>query len=159
VLRGIYPIEIGQFCAIGRNLLVISHNHRMTSANLQVQLHESLRDGDGAKGDFFEGGPVRIGNNVWIGDHVTILTGVSIGDGAVIGARAVVTRDIPAFAVAVGVPAAVKRFRFTPEMMAFLRDLAWWDWPMERIQRNASFLRADLVRLSVDEAKAALFQD
>ena len=48
-----------------------------------------------------------IGNNVWIGRNVCIMPGVTIGDGAVIGANAVVTHDIPAYSVAVGVPAKV----------------------------------------------------
>ena len=52
-------------------------------------------------------GEIKIGKNVWLGDRVTILGGVSIGDGAVIGANSVVTKDIPAYSVAVGVPAKV----------------------------------------------------
>jgi hypothetical protein len=55
--------------------------------------------------------PVRIGRNVWIGSKATVLKGVSIGDNAVIGANAVVTRDIPANAVAAGIPARVLRMR------------------------------------------------
>ena len=51
--------------------------------------------------------PVRIGDDVWIGGNVTILPGVTIGDRAVIGAGSVVTEDIPADSVAVGVPARV----------------------------------------------------
>ncbi len=54
-------------------------------------------------------GPVTIGRNVWIGDKATILPGVTIGDGAIIAANAVVTRDIPAYSVAAGVPARVMK--------------------------------------------------
>lgn len=53
--------------------------------------------------------PITIGNNVWVGAKATILPGVVIGDNAVIGAGAVVTRDVPAYAVAVGIPARVIR--------------------------------------------------
>ena len=156
VFRGIYPIEVGQFCAIGRHLLVISHNHRTTFPNLQLNLHESIHPEPVAKREFFEGQPVTIGNNVWIGDHVTILTGTSIGDGAVIGARAVVTRPIPPFAIAVGIPARVVKMRFEPEMIAFLQSVAWWDWPMDRIRRNARFLGTDLSLLNVEGARGLL---
>lgn len=55
--------------------------------------------------------PVKIGNNVWIAANVTILKGVTIGDGAVIGAGAVVTKDIPPYAIAVGNPARVVKYR------------------------------------------------
>lgn len=55
--------------------------------------------------------PVTIGNDVWIGSRVTILPGVHIGDGVVIGAGAVVTKDIPDYAIAVGVPAKVVKYR------------------------------------------------
>lgn len=53
--------------------------------------------------------PITVGNNVWIGAHSTVLAGVTIGDNAVIGAGSVVTRDIPANVVAVGVPCRVMR--------------------------------------------------
>lgn len=52
-------------------------------------------------------GEVRIGKNVWIGRNVCIMPRGSIGDGAVIGANAVVTKDVPAYSVAVGVPAII----------------------------------------------------
>lgn len=52
-------------------------------------------------------GSVVIGNNVWIGDKVTILPGVTIGDNAVIAANSVVTKDIPSFSVAAGIPAVI----------------------------------------------------
>lgn len=55
--------------------------------------------------------PIRIGDDVWIGANVTILKGVCIGKGAVVGAGSVVTRDIPEYAVAVGNPAKVIRYR------------------------------------------------
>ena len=52
-------------------------------------------------------GPIVIGKNVWIGDKVTILPNVTIGDGAIITANAVVTKNIPAYAIAVGCPAKI----------------------------------------------------
>lgn len=54
-------------------------------------------------------GPITIGNNVWIGEGVTILSGVTIGDSAIIAAGSVVTHDIPAYAVAVGIPARIMK--------------------------------------------------
>jgi acetyltransferase-like isoleucine patch superfamily enzyme len=59
---------------------------------------------------------VHVGRDVWIGGHSTVLSGVRIGDGAVVGAGSVVTKDIPPFSIAVGVPARVMRMRFTSEV-------------------------------------------
>lgn len=68
-----------------------------------------------------------IGNDVFIGANVTILDGVKIGDGAVIGAGAVVTKDIPPYAIALGVPAKVKKYRFSEDTITKLLKLEWWN--------------------------------
>lgn len=67
-----------------------------------------------------------IGNDVWIGAGAVILRGVRIGDGAVVGANAVVTRDVPNFAIVAGVPARLLRYRFGEEQRRRLEDSAWW---------------------------------
>lgn len=59
----------------------------------------------------YESRPVHIGSDVWFGVGVTVLPGVTVGDGAVLGARAVVTKDVPAGAIAVGSPARIIRYR------------------------------------------------
>lgn len=78
-------------------------------------------------------GPIIIGNDVWIGTSAIVLPGVTIGDGAQIGAGAVVTKDIPPYAVAVGVPAIVKKYRFSQEQIKRLLEIQWWNWPREQI--------------------------
>lgn len=79
---------------------------------------------------------VSIGNDVWIGENVTILDGVTIGDGAIVGAGAVVTKDVPAYAIVVGVPAKIIRYRFDPEQISFLLKFKWWDKSYDWIQAN-----------------------
>jgi virginiamycin A acetyltransferase len=68
----------------------------------------------------------RIGNDVWIGSRAYIKDGVTIGDGAVIGAHSVVTHDVPPYAIVVGSPAKIIRFRFTEALIERLHRLAWW---------------------------------
>jgi tetrahydrodipicolinate N-succinyltransferase len=70
---------------------------------------------------------VRIKNDVWIGDGAIIMSGVTIGNGAVIGAGAVVTKDVPDYAVMIGVPARLLRYRFSAEIMHRLLALKWWE--------------------------------
>lgn len=78
-------------------------------------------------------GDVVIGSDVWIGTEALILSGVKIGDGAVVGARAVVTRDVPPYAIVAGNPARIVKYRFTPELIGMLLDIQWWNWRPERI--------------------------
>lgn len=82
----------------------------------------------------------KIGNDVWIGRDVTILPSVNIGDGAVIGTGAVVNRDIPPYAIAVGVPAKVIKYRFTPDEIEKLLKIKWWNWTDEQIKKNIDLL-------------------
>lgn len=77
-------------------------------------------------GHAFRGTPPTIGNDVWVGSNVTILRDVVIGDGAVIAASAVVTKDVPPYAMVAGVPAKVIRYRFDDETIRELLELAWW---------------------------------
>ncbi len=81
-----------------------------------------------------------IGHDVWIGTEALIMPGVHIGHGAIIGARAVVTRDVPPYSVVSGNPAQVRRMRFPEEEVRYLLELAWWEWPLERIAEAIPWL-------------------
>jgi acetyltransferase-like isoleucine patch superfamily enzyme len=71
---------------------------------------------------------IRIGNDVWIGEGVYIRRGVTIGDGAIAAARAVVTKDVPPYAIVGGIPARVLRYRFEPDVIDKLLALQWWNY-------------------------------
>ena len=72
-----------------------------------------------------------VGHDVWIGFRATLLAGVTIGSGAVVAADAVVTRDVPPYAVVAGNPARVVRYRLPEPERERMLQLAWWDWPVE----------------------------
>ena len=92
-------IEIGDGCLFGANVFITDNLHGNSDLS-QLSIPPIKRNLHVKQG-------VKVGSNVWLGRNVCIMPGVTIGDGAIIGANAVVTHDIPAFSVAVGVPAKV----------------------------------------------------
>ena len=77
---------------------------------------------------------IVIGNDVWIGEGAFIRQGVEIGDGAVVAARAVVTRDVPPYAIVAGTPARILRYRFEPAIIAELMGLQWWRYGLSALE-------------------------
>lgn len=97
-IQGMNGITIGDHTIFASGVKIISANHSV----------DSLSGWDKCR-------PVEIGKHVWLASNVTVCPGVHIGDYAIIGANAVVTSDIPARAVAVGVPAKVVKYRNLPQ--------------------------------------------
>ena len=78
----------------------------------------------------------EIGNDVWIGQNVLLINGVKIGDGAIIAAGAVVTKDVPPYAIVGGVPAKIIRYRFDEDTISKLLEMQWWNWGLDKIEKN-----------------------
>lgn len=70
---------------------------------------------------------VEIGNDVWIGERAILIGGIHIADGAVVLAGAVVTKDVPPYAIVGGVPAKIIRYRYDEEIINFLLNIQWWN--------------------------------
>ena len=131
--------SIGAFCSIAHNVSLTTGNHPMhciTTHPIVYQKRFMMLNEDQL--NLHSNPKVIIGHDVWIGRNVTILPGVKIGNGAVIGAGAVVNRDIPSYAVAVGVPAKIIKFRFAQDTIDLLNEVQWWNWGDERIRANIS---------------------
>ncbi len=92
-------ITIGENVMIGPYVVIVDHDHKTEMIDVPM-LHQGISSSS-----------IVIQDDVWIGAHVTVTKGVMIGKGAVIGANAVVTRDVPAYAIAVGVPARIMGYR------------------------------------------------
>ncbi len=155
------PIEIGSFCAIGRNLTIMPINHDIRFAAIQGNAYQYFfgqpHPGEiGPPSRERSKGGVRIGNDVWIADNVTILGGVNIGDGACIGAGSIVTRSIPPYRIAVGVPCRAIKSRFNPAVVELLCELQWWGWPDDLIRRNRAFFLADLSKMTSECIRAMI---
>ena len=100
-----------------------------------------------------------IGNDVWIGCSAILISGVTVGDGAVIGAGAVVTKDVPPYAVVAGVPARKLRDRFPPALQQVLLESAWWNWSPEKLRRLLPIFQQEIDHLSPQELAARLGMD
>lgn len=134
----VYGTSIGRFCSIGPNFICGAGLHPLDGLSTAPMFYsaENLSNGITVcdKTKFIEHSKVHIGNDVFIGANVFVKDGVKIGDGAVIGAGAIVVSDIPDYAVAVGVPAKVIKYRFSEEQVQELKRIQWWDFPDSKMQ-------------------------
>lgn len=146
-----YPVNrdrliIGRFCSIacGAKFLFTSANHAMRSLStypFPIFFEEWGLDRTRVADAWDNKGDIVVGSDVWIGYEAVVLSGVTIGDGAIIGARAVVTRDVPPYAIVGGVPARLIRKRFDDKTIETLLRLKWWNWPSEKIARHIAAIQ------------------
>lgn len=131
-------VAIGKFCQIAHGVRIItsSANHAMDGfstypfAVFNPGLIGSYAATIGNRRD------TAIGNDVWLGFESVVMPGVTIGNGAIIAARAVVTSDVPDYAIVAGNSGRVIRLRFDDDVVERLLAIAWWNWEVERIARN-----------------------
>ncbi len=143
--------EIGKFCSIAAHSRLNPGNHPLERVAMHHFTYRSrsydMGEDDPRFFDWRRSHRVVLGHDVWIGHGAVVLPGVTIGTGAVLGAGAVAARDVPPFAIAVGVPARVIRRRFSDTSVARLLGLAWWDWPHDKLAHALPEFRS----LTIDE--------
>lgn len=129
--------SIGRCCSIGPNLVCGWGIHPISAISTHPMFFSSMKQNGMSLSridKIEERSPIVIGNDVFIGANVTILDGVTIGDGAIIGAGAVVSKDIPPYAIAVGCPIKIRRYRFDEETIKRLQKIKWWDFDEYHLQ-------------------------
>lgn len=130
--------SIGKFCSIGPNFccgLGVHPTNGISTAPMFYSMAKQNGTTLCKENKLEESLHTTIGNDVFIGANVTILDGVAISDGAVIGAGAVVTKDIPPYAIAVGVPAKVVKYRFDEKTIKAMLEKQWWNGTEEDLQQ------------------------
>lgn len=135
--------EIGNFCSLSWNISATGnrHDYRKLTAHPVAQLSSF---GIAEEDEPHENRKIVIGNDVWIGANACIMPGVKIGDGSVIGAGAIVTKDVPPFAVVAGNPARILKYRFSDAQITDLMDIKWWDWSEEKLRENIELFKIQI---------------
>lgn len=133
--------KIGKFCSIAGNVKCGLGTHpskKFVSTHPVFYSQNPILDGISFadKQYFKENNHTIIGNDVWIGENAMILGGVKIGDGAIIAAGAIITKDVPSYAIVGGIPAKILKYRFEEEEINFLLKLKWWEFDKEFIKKN-----------------------
>jgi phosphonate metabolism protein (transferase hexapeptide repeat family) len=138
--------DVGKFCSIAAQTRINPGNHPLERVALSHFTYRSssydLGQDDPAFFDWRRSFRCVMGNDVWIGHGAIVLPGVKLGNGAAVGAGSVVTKDVPPFAIVVGNPGRVLRYRFAPEIIAALERIAWWDWEHEQLRLGLADFRA-----------------
>jgi acetyltransferase-like isoleucine patch superfamily enzyme len=98
-------------------------------------------------------GDTIVGSDVWTMENCLILAGVKIGDGAYVAAGAVVTKDVPPYAIVGGNPAKLIRYRFSEEQIAALLEIRWWDWPEDKVRAAVPYLESEDVDTFIEYAR------
>ncbi|QFT57947.1 Streptogramin A acetyltransferase [Sulfitobacter sp. THAF37] len=144
-------LVIGKFCQIADGVVFItaSANHRYDGIS---SFPFAVFGGGPVEGRPSMPGPgpdTIVGNDVWIGQGARIMPGAQLGDGVIVGAGAVVSGRISPYSVIAGNPSRLVRMRFGPAEIDALEQIAWWDWPIDRILANEQLIvGADVAGLS-----------
>lgn len=106
-------------------------------------------------------GKICIGSDVWIGEGALIRRSVNIGHGAVIASRAVVTKDVPPYAIVGGTPAHILRYRFEPEVIEALLRLNWWNYGLSAlggVDMSNVHQAIDRIEANIASGRAQLYE-
>ena len=133
---GVHKISLGNFISIAMGCqFYLSGNHDWQRTTTYLNPFKSS-DNDG----LLSNGDISIGSDVWIGDNCKVMSGVNIGTGSVIAAGSIVTRDIPPYSIAGGIPCKVIKKRFSDDIIERLITSKWWELPELELKKYEELL-------------------
>lgn len=152
--NNVQNVTIGRYCSIADNVRVFQADHDVGNFTTSTYIYRTpsyRREGRMVKERAREtkqelrlvrnrdisSPAVTIGNDVWIGSHVALKPGIDIGDGSCIATGAVVTKDVPPYAIVGGVPARVLKYRFNEKTVEKLLSLKWWQYDFLQFRVDA----------------------
>ena len=138
-------LKIGSFTSIASGVQIFLGGEHRTDWVTTFPFNVLWDEGSEITGHPRTKGNVLIGNDVWIATEAIIMSGVTIGDGAVIGARAVVTKNVPPYAIVAGNPAVVLKKRFDDKTIQKLLNVKWWNWSDSKIKEALPLLLSNKI--------------
>lgn len=145
--------SIGRFCSLARNVDVggFDHDYKKITTMPAFRFAQIINGGGKLEKKKKELDKCVVGNDVWIASGAIILHKVSIGDGAVVGGGAVVTHDVPPYAIVAGVPAKIIGYRCDETLIPELLSIKWWNWPMEiLVPVMSELIKKDISKESIE---------
>ena len=148
--------KLGRFCSLGRNVDIGGFDHDYHKVTTMPQFRwNQMANGGGKIPNVMSHEYCMIGNDVWIAAGAQVLHKAKIGDGAIVGGGAVVTHDVPPYAIAVGIPAKIIGYRFEQKYIDELLDIKWWNWPLPVILENMQ----KLMHMDVNEDTISMMRE
>ncbi len=138
----IWNTQMGKFCSLSWDVTIGAGSHHLD--RVSTHAFPYIKKYGFAKENERISKQTKVGNDVWIGTNAIILDGLTVGNGAIIGAGAVVTKDVPDYAVVVGVPAKIVKYRFEQDTINALNHLKWWDWEEDKLKEALALFRQKL---------------
>ncbi len=145
-------LRVGNYSSLGSTLML---GGKHPTDRVTTYPHRIWMGMEGAGEDGFPEptGDTIVGSDVWLCYEALVMSGVTIGDGAIVAAGAVVTKDVPPYAIVGGNPARVIRYRFNEAQIAALLEIRWWDWPEEEIRDAVPLLAAPDIDAFIEYAR------
>jgi acetyltransferase-like isoleucine patch superfamily enzyme len=134
--------KIGRYVSIANNVNIGHGEHATDKISTNTLFYAD------ADANILLKKPLTIEDDVWIGTGAIILRDVVIGRGAIVGAGAVVTNNVPPYAVVVGVPAKIMRYRFSLEIIQKIDETKWWEKDVSEAKDIVSSLEKTLLELT-----------
>jgi len=139
--------KVGKFANIAAFARVNPGNHPTWRPSLHHFMYRSAAyfEGEANEEEFFDwrrANPCSLGHDTWLGNGALVLPGRAVGTGAVVGGGAIVTKDVPAYAIVAGNPARIIKMRFSEPIITRLLALEWWHWGHADLHRALPDFRA-----------------